>query len=198
MDTRRMSGRYKYTKHSWNDSVTMRPGPCPHCGRGVELTSCDTRLWFVVVFIPIIPLARKHIVDYCPSCTRHYALDLQKWEMSRQLEISGALDKFRTSPTPEDAIAARQQLLNSHQIDQAAEFRRLMLEKFADNAKVQAYLGAALEHLGKFDEAKSYYARALALQHPSARSELVTLARRLNVDRSFPFHLIQPATTEAR
>src|SRR6185503_4471094 len=51
-------------------NVQKRSAPCPHCGNAVELISYDTRLWFVVVFIPVIPLKRKRIVDYCPACTR--------------------------------------------------------------------------------------------------------------------------------
>src|SRR5258705_10681452 len=108
------------THYYGKKNVTKRPGPCPHCGRAVELVSYDTRLWFVVVFIPLIPLGRKRIVDKCPSCTRHFAVDADKWETSKQLEVSGAEDKFRASPTPENAIAVHQQLVNSHQFDEPA------------------------------------------------------------------------------
>ena len=152
-------------------NVQQRPGPCPHCGRAVELTSYDTRLWFVVFFIPIFPLGRKRIIDYCSACTRHYAMEADKWETAKQLEVSGAMEKYRAHPTPEDAMAAHQQLLNFHQFEQAAEFRKTMREKYADNAKVQAYLGAALEHFGKLDEANEFYTRA------SGRSGLNASAR---------------------
>jgi tetratricopeptide (TPR) repeat protein len=148
-----------------------RPGTCQQCGRSVVLASYDTRLWFVVFFIPIIPLGRKRIVEYCPACTRHYVLDLQKWETTKQLEISGALDKFRSQPTPEAAIEVHQALVNFHQSAQAAEFRQVMQEKFADNARVQAYLGAILVRLGRLDEATPRFERALALRPdlPEAR-----------------------------
>lgn len=39
---------------------------CRACGRQGMLESYDTRLWFVIVFIPIIPLGRKRIIDQCP------------------------------------------------------------------------------------------------------------------------------------
>ncbi len=159
------------THYYGRKNLQKRPGPCPHCGRAVELASYDTRLWFVIVFIPIIPLKRMRIIDYCSACTRHYAMEADKWETAKQLEVSGALEKFRANPTPEAAMAAHQQLLNFHQLEQAAEFRKTMREKFADNAKVHAYLGAAMEHFGQLDEAGGCYARAFALRPdlPEAR-----------------------------
>ena len=159
------------THYYGKKNIHKRTGACSQCRRAGELTSYDTRLWFVVFFIPIIPLGRKRIVDYCRACTRHYAVDADKWETAKQLEISGALEKYRANPTPEDAIAAHQQLINFHQFDQAAEFRKSMHEKHGDNAKVQAYLGAALAHLGQLDESEKHFARALALRSdlPEAR-----------------------------
>jgi tetratricopeptide (TPR) repeat protein len=135
------------------------------------LASYDTRLWFVLFFIPIIPLGRKRIINYCPTCTRHHVLELDKWEAAKQLEISGALEKFRTNPGPESAIEAHQALIGFHQMAQAAEFRQVMREKYADSAKVQSYLGAILTHLGQLEEAGPYFERALALRPdlPEAR-----------------------------
>ena len=152
-------------------NLHKRPGACPHCGRNVELSSYDTRLWFVVVFIPIIPLARKRIVDACPVCTRHYAIEAEAWETAKQLEVSGALDTYRSTPTPENAIAAHQQLLQYHQFDQATTLRQELAECFAGNALVQTHMGTAMEHLGRLEEATPFYERALALRPdlPAAR-----------------------------
>src|SRR6266478_589740 len=65
------------THYYGKKNITKRPGPCPHCNRAVELTSYDTRLWFVIFFIPVFPLGRKRLLAYCPACTRHYAVDAQ-------------------------------------------------------------------------------------------------------------------------
>lgn len=159
------------TSYHGKKNIEKRPGPCPHCNRATELTSYDTRLWFVIFFIPIFPLGRKRIIDYCPACTRHYAVDAQKWETAKQLEISGAQDEYRANPTPENAIALHQQLLKYHQTAEAAEFQKQMSGQYASSAKVQAYLGAALEHFGRGDEAVPYFAKALELRPdlPEAR-----------------------------
>lgn len=159
------------THYYGKKNLETRHAACQQCGRQGPLTSYDTRLWFVVFFIPIIPLGRKRIIDRCPACTRHYAIDFHKWETTRQLEISGALDKFRSNPTPETAIETHQAFINFHQSAEAAEFRQEMRRKFPENAKVHAYLGAVLEHLGQFDESASSFARALELRPdlPEAR-----------------------------
>jgi tetratricopeptide (TPR) repeat protein len=159
------------THYYGKKNVERRDGACPHCGAHVQLSSYDTRLWFVVVFIPVIPLGRKRIVDQCPSCTRHFAVDADKWETSKQLEISGAQEKFRAAPTPEAAVAVHQQLLQFHEFEQATEFRRLLNTQFPDHAKLHAHLGAALSHFSKHAEAAPCFARALELRPdlPEAR-----------------------------
>ena len=159
------------TTYYGKKNIQTRSGPCPHCGNQVELKSYDTRKWFVIVLIPIIPLGRLRIVDYCPACTRHYAMEADKWETAKQLEVSGAQEKYRTNPTAESAIEAHQQMMNYHQLEDAAEFRKMMREKYADNAKVHAYLGAVLERFGQLEEATASYTRAFELRPdmPDAR-----------------------------
>ena len=160
-------GTHYYGKRN----VQTRLGQCRSCGRNVQLKSYDTRLWFVVFFVPIIPLGRKRIVDYCPACTRHYAVEQQKWETARQLEISGSMEKFRANPTADAAIEVHRQLLEYHQVAEAGEFQKLMLTQFPDNAKIYGYLGAAQEHLGRQNEAAELYGQALKLRPdlPEAR-----------------------------
>lgn len=159
------------THYYGKKNLHKRNAPCPHCGQQVELTSYDTRLWVVFIFIPIFPLGRKRILDQCPACTRHFAVEAEKWETAKQLELSGAQDKYRSSQSADDAIALHQQFMNFHQFEPAAEFRTEMKAKFADNAKVHAYLGSVLEHFGKDDEAAGFFARAFELRPdlPEAR-----------------------------
>ncbi|MGA2750935.1 MAG: tetratricopeptide repeat protein [Verrucomicrobiota bacterium] len=165
------------TRYFGKQNPQQRVGVCRSCGRNVTLASYDTRLWFVVVFIPVIPLGRKHIIDECPGCRRHFVAAMDKWEMARQLETSGALERFRSDPTAENAIQAHQQLTGFHQLAEAAELQRTMQEKFGDNAKVQTYLAGALVQLGKAEEAATLYQRALELRPdlPEARIGLAEL-----------------------
>jgi len=182
-------------------NLEKRVAVCEHCKRSGTLTSYDTRLWLVVFFLPVIPLGRKRIVNACPACTWHYAIDADKWEAAKQLEISGALENYRTHPTAETAIAAHRELLKFHQSAQAAEFRQVLQQKFGDQAKVHVYLGAAAEHLGQWDEAAASFERALALRPdlPEARTG-AALARlragRLDEARPLLDFLEQPGAAQ--
>ena len=150
-------GTHYYSKRN----VETRVNVCQQCGREGTLTSYDTRLWVVIVFIPVFPLERKRIIDQCSHCSRHYAINLHKWQTAGQLEISGADETYRSSPTAENAIALHQKLLAFHQTARADEFEKEIAQKFPSNAKALAYLGASLAHLGKHTDAFSYFRRAL-------------------------------------
>jgi len=189
------------THYYGKKNLETHPGVCRQCGRGVSLSSYDTRLWFVIVFIPVIPLGRKRIIEQCPACRRHFASDLDKWEAAKQVEISGALEKFRANPTPEAAIAAHQQLINFHQTAQAADFRQMLVQKFAEDAKVHSYLGNALTQLGRPDEAASYFRRALELRPdlPEARAGMarsLLRAQRLDEARKLLDFLEKPGAEQ--
>ncbi|MDB6016496.1 MAG: cellulose synthase subunit BcsC [Pedosphaera sp.] len=160
-------GTHYYGKRN----LHTRPGVCSSCRRAVNLSSYDTRLWFVIVFIPIIPLGRKRITDDCPACRRHYVANWQKWETAKQLEISGALEKYRSDPSPENALEAHRILMVYRQTAAMADFQKLITEKFADNARVQAQLGVALTAFGQPAESEPFFARAYALRPdmPEAR-----------------------------
>jgi tetratricopeptide (TPR) repeat protein len=64
-----------------------------------------------------------------------------------------------------------QQLLKFHQTAQADEFQNELLQKFGNQAMVQCYLAAALEHRGLQAQAEPFFAKALQLRPdlPQAR-----------------------------
>ena len=151
---------------------TVRTAPCHSCKRMGPLESYDTRLWFVVVFIPIIPLGRKRIIDKCSSCTRHYAVNADQYEQNKQLQVSGALDRFRREPSPESALSVHALLLGFHDREQAAQFRAAVREQFPSDAELFAGVAAQLDHASEFKEAAEFYEAAWKLQPdlPEARA----------------------------
>lgn len=151
------------TTYYGKKNVEIRTDFCEHCHRQGNLASYDTRLWFVVVFIPIIPLGRKRVIDYCPACTKHRVTELEKWESAKKMNLAAATEKFKANPTPEAAVELHSMLMGFQQSTQAAEFRKFMREKFADHAKVQAYLGQVWQDLGKPAEAGPCFQQALRL-----------------------------------
>ena len=121
---------------------TARTAPCHFCKRVGALQCYDTRLWFVIVFIPVFPLGRKRIMDECPSCRRHYVADADQYEQNKQLQVSGALDRFRREPSPDAALSVHALLLGFHEREQAAQFRETVRRQFPSDAELMVGLAA--------------------------------------------------------
>lgn len=154
--------------------VASRLGACQHCGTAGKLESYTTRLWFVIVFIPIIPLKRVRLIDYCPRCYRHWVANPEQYEMSRQLAVSGAMEKYRDQPSAEAALVVHAQLLGYHMHPEADRFRESVLEQYMDSAELRAGLASHLDQTGRWQEATPLYERALELKPalPDVRNSL--------------------------
>ncbi len=133
-------GTHYYGKSNRN----VRDGVCRSCGAHAQLQSYDTRLWFVVLFVPVIPLGRKRIIDQCSRCSRHFVANQAKYEMARQLNVSGVLERYRSQPTAEAALSVHASLLSFHMHAEADKFREVALQNHAQSAELQAGLAAHL------------------------------------------------------
>ena len=68
------------TRYCGKKNPSTRHDTCSNCGREVELRSYDTTLFFVFLFIPLIPLGKKRVIDECPRCTSHHAMPLGDYQ----------------------------------------------------------------------------------------------------------------------
>ena len=80
------------------DIHTVRQG-CEHCGKLGEFLSYDTRSYFVFIFIPIIPLGKKRIIEQCPSCRKHTAVRYRDFQRLRQHELPEAVEGEEIDPS---------------------------------------------------------------------------------------------------
>jgi tetratricopeptide (TPR) repeat protein len=156
---------------------TMRTAPCRSCGRVANLESYDTRLWFVIIFIPIIPLGRKRVIDSCPICTRHFVANADAYDQARQLQVSAAQDQFRRDPSPQAALQVHATLLGFHETEQAARFRQAARERYPTDAELMAGLAAQLDQVASYQEAAELYDAAYRLQ-PELLEARVAIAMR--------------------
>ena len=129
-----------------------RNGVCRSCGANTRLESYDTRLWFVVLFVPLVPLGRKRIIDQCGRCSRHFVADQAKYETARQLNVSGELEQYRSQPTPDAALRVHASLLSFHMHPEADKFRAAVLQEHAQSAELHAGLASHLEQVGRAGE----------------------------------------------
>ncbi len=153
-------------------NVVERPGVCEHCGRPGRLSSHDTILWFTIFFIPILPLGRKRILDYCPTCTRHHVMPLRQWEELRRTSIQEGIAAARARPDdPEAALALHATLISVGQIAEADQQAALLQKQFPNSALVFSTLGGAMDFLGRHAEGVPLHERALQLDpaRPSSR-----------------------------
>ena len=154
-------------------NLLTRAGICAHCRNATNLFSYDTRLWFVVLFIPVIPLGRKRVLDECPSCTRHRVMSLKEWETVKAEQLAKALAAVKASPDDaEAAIRLHGALVAFGQPVEAEKLGDRMREQFAQDARTQVYLASISEHQGRPAEALSGYRRALALDPELAAAKV--------------------------
>ena len=143
-------------------------GMCEYCGRPGVMQNYETRLWFSFLFIPVIPLGRKQILDYCSSCTRHKALNVADWERIKTEAIQQSGDQLAENQNdPEAAVNMHLTLAAFHKNEEAGRLADIMREKFGDDAQVQLYLAGWYEGQGKTEQMRATIDRAWALDPDS-------------------------------
>ncbi len=150
---------------------SSRQGFCVKCKTRVALESYDTRLWVVVLFVPIVSLGRKRVLDQCPICRLHQSVDASQHALQLRVgEAEARAALHQADPTPESSLAVHASLLGMRQHDTAAKFRSEALKQFPDNADLIGGLAEQLDGLGDPD-AIALHRRALEIQPdlPSAR-----------------------------
>jgi tetratricopeptide (TPR) repeat protein len=137
-------------------------GTCEHCKRGSELSSYETREFFCIVFIPIIPLRRFQILNYCSLCTRHRRMPFAEFGALRDREIQAARAALAKAPNdPEAAEALCQTLVAYHRNEQAIEAYRLVLRSHPERPSARQGLARALARTGRKQEALDAYREAI-------------------------------------
>jgi tetratricopeptide (TPR) repeat protein len=160
------------TAYVGKSNVQTRPGECESCRRGVVLTSYDTRLWFTFLFIPVIPLGKKRILDYCPSCTTHRAVGATEWAGIKTQAMEDAARKALAEPANAEAqVELHRTCLIMGEWDKADAFQKKLEEEFARDAKTQLYLAGAHAYRGRAAEAEAALARARAIDPAIAPPE---------------------------
>src|SRR5258706_10776610 len=138
---------------------------CPHCNATAELESYDTTLFAVVMFLPVVPLGKKRILEDCPQCRRHRVTPLKNWESAKVSAFNDVLEKLQANPDDKEPI--------QHALGLAAEYQdEVGFDKLADvlggrgakDSDIQAQLGQVYEYFSRWPEAEAAYARAMAIE----------------------------------
>src|SRR5262245_7780052 len=80
------------------DRIHTVRGVCEFCHAVSDLTSYDTTLFFTFVFIPVIPLGKKRILQQCAACQKHRVAKAKDWEAAKARDSAAVLEKLQADP----------------------------------------------------------------------------------------------------
>jgi tetratricopeptide (TPR) repeat protein len=145
--------------------IHTRQGTCEFCGNTAELSSYDTTLFFVVVFVPLLPLARKRILEQCACCQKHRVLSLARWQEAKATDAARVLDNLHHHPND------RQTMLDAIRFVQAYQDEPLfdelivpLTDAHRGDAVIQAQLGEAYAYFARWPQAEAAYRASLAVE----------------------------------
>lgn len=164
-------GTWYYGKKNVNEYQ----GTCRNCGNHATLKSYDTRLYVIFIFVPIIPLGRKRIIEECGACQRHFVVPLDDYRRGTE-RIQKTLDDFRKSP--QDFEAAKEVLAATVGMRNMQGFLNVApeLEKgMSQNAKGLCMLAASHEVFARWPDAERLYRAALEVENEDEISELLAV-----------------------
>lgn len=164
-------------------------GVCRACGRNATLTSYDTTLCFVVLFVPVIPLGKKRIIDECSVCRRHAVMPHAQWRVAQE-RINSTVAAYRAAPT--DSVLAREALIAVLGLRDLTTFHVLadqIATSLAGDAKMLLMLAEASQMLGQYEKIEGLLRSAVAVDTTDESKEalarfLVTQGR---PDEAIPY-----------
>lgn len=144
--------------------LTTRPAACPHCNRDTMLESYNTTLFFVVLFIPLVPMGRKRIIDKCPACTQHAVADLTSYTAAKKDDIDAAVKAYCEDPDDEEK-ACRAVGMTVQYRDPAAfgAVAALVRENLPGSVQVHGLVASAHQFFGQAAEAEAAFKQSLAM-----------------------------------
>src|SRR5258708_28540478 len=144
----------------------------------------ETRLWFTIFFVPVIPLVRRQILSYCPSCTWHRAVPFADWQRITQEAVGESAAKWdENRDDPDAAIGMHSTLAAFNKRAQADRLAELLLQKFDHVSRVHLYLGGWYERTGKSVEADACFLKALELDPASLPAKRAVAIGRIEQGR---------------
>jgi len=147
---------------------------CESCGHLGTLESFDTTLYFVVLFIPLIPLGKQRVLRQCAKCRKYRHLPLKKWEEIKAADATEVLDNLRQNPDDRDAIVRAIVHATAYQDEPLLDrvVSTLASDK-VDDAVVQAQVGDSYGFFSRWPDAEQAYRNSLRVEdNPTVREQL--------------------------
>jgi hypothetical protein len=163
-------------------------GICESCKKRVQLVDYETKLFFVVIYIPLIPLGRKQVLNFCPSCRRHRALSAREWQKIKQNSLEESTAQLAQQlDNPEAGLKHLYALSGFGELDEAKDLAEAMENQHAKDADVLLALGGWHEHCKHKADADRCFQAAYQLnpQNPATiRAQGLTLMEQGQLDEA--------------
>lgn len=164
------------THYYFKRNLVQNQGVCEHCHRSAILSDYDVGFFFVVLYIPIIPLGRQMIIGECNACNMHRVMPLRQWEQLRDEAIEAGLNRLAQAPKSADAALA---LLGTYsmfnQSNDAVGLATAIRNTHSDDYDTMLALGAWYESRLKETEANDCFKVAVRLDPERLTSKRIRL-----------------------
>ncbi|MGA1825925.1 MAG: hypothetical protein ACMUIP_14815 [bacterium] len=149
------------TMYYGKKNVLSHQGVCEYCGKQVTLTSYDTRLFFVLIYIPVLPLGQKRVINDCSSCRKHRVMPLNEYTHVTQNSVDEALSRYHSEPDNKQlALDALDTLFSLNKYDEANTVMQSIEKNFPHDAELLFKFAAWLEYSGEKIRSDEYFQKA--------------------------------------
>ncbi len=150
---------------------------CEHCNQIGVLESYDTTLFITGLYVPLIPIGGKRILESCPSCTTHRAVPLSSWNKSKEEHKADLVEKLQANPNDKEALKKALGVSIAYQDHGLFELlHESIIGDRTDDADIQYTLGQAHRFFGEPAQAADAYRRSLTVRNnPEVHEELALL-----------------------
>lgn len=159
------------TTYYGNRNPRVYEAECDSCGFYGQLSDYETTLFFVVIFIPVIPLGQKQIIGDCPNCRRHRVMPLHEWQNISEQAVEEGLAALQHGPQDPDKALELLGTMNAfNRVDEARELALATKETFAHDIETQLALAGYFESEGMHQQVDECINRAIAIDpnHPGS------------------------------
>ena len=158
--------RYRQkTKNNGTKEINAYKDTCEFCGQNTTLRSYNSKKFFSLFGIPIIPLKEYRIIDECTNCKNRKIINIEKWEELKNESINQKCDMWIQQP---DDIETVKELLNTilhfKDADKLNSLSNEIFNRYSDNAEVMNYLGSVFVVLNQFSKAEEAYRKSLQIE----------------------------------
>lgn len=150
-------------------------GSCEFCHNIGDLTSYDTTLYFVVFFVPVIPISKYRVLQQCPRCEKHRVVKSKQWQEMKNKNTQEVFERLDKNPKDREALMEGLGSVISYQDPELFERLIPLANALPEDADVQFQLGATYSYFARRAEATDAYKKSLlAEDRPQTRELMAT------------------------